>query len=148
MAHEVPVRPFPLTWNLDVFPRGRQQLIVLATEEYTLFSLLLGVSRGRSIPIFQEAFRSRLRNLLENIGWWQLPFLPMFTFAKRGNRSIIGSQNELLYLASVHLEGVSLPASDDDLRRVEECINGCPMSYLGMKSPVMALQERLVQSWQ
>jgi hypothetical protein len=143
---ESPVRPFPLTWNVDVLPWGQQQLIVLASEEYTLFSFLLGLSRGRSIERFQEAFRSRLKGLLDNIGWWQLPFLPMFTFSKRANRSIIGSQNELLFLTCAHLEGAGKPAGEDKLRQIEESINRCPMSYLEMESPVRALQTMCTQA--
>jgi len=108
-----------------------------------LFSVLLAMNRGRSVEIFQEIFRSRLRQLLENIRWWQLPYMPMITFAKRQNRSIIGSQNDLLRLACAHLETAALPLAEAALQHTEQQINRAPMSYLAMEAPERALQKLL-----
>ena len=138
LEREEPPRPFPLTWNVDLRAWGKQ-LLVLATEEYTLFSVLLAMNRARSVEAFQEAFRGRLKQLLENIGWWQLPHLPMITFAKRQNRSIIGSQNDLWHLTGAYLQDMPVPVSEGALQQVEMKINQAPMSYLGMESPDGAL---------
>jgi uncharacterized protein DUF6933 len=147
VEREIPPRPFPLTWNIDLLPWNRSQIIVLASEEYSLFSLLMGLSRKRSVETFQDAFRERVRQFLDNIRWWQLPYLPMFTFSRRQNRSIISSQNDLLHLTDAFLETASNPVSEAELRQVEEKINVAPMSYLGMDSPKLALQKLIQRQW-
>src|SRR5256885_6212108 len=62
-----PVQPFPQTWNLDVLSHGRSQLLVLASEEYTLFSLLVPTGRARNSESFLIPFRLRLLQLFENV---------------------------------------------------------------------------------
>src|SRR5438105_12750642 len=63
-----PVQPFPRTWNLDVLSHGRSQLLVLASEEFTLFSLLVPTRRVRNSESFLTPFRERLLQLFENVG--------------------------------------------------------------------------------
>jgi hypothetical protein len=142
VEREVPVRPFPQTWNIDDLEHGRQR-IILASEEYTLFSLLIPVSRSHKIELFQEAFRFRVRQLLENVQWWQIPYLPFLTFSKRSNRSIIGSQNDLLWLTTTYLQDHSSSVTQDVLEKIEQKINDAPMSYLNMDSPIDALMKAL-----
>jgi hypothetical protein len=121
-----------------VLSHGRQ-LIILASEEYSLFSLLIPVGRSRDLEAFLEPFRRRLRELFENIGIWNMAFLPCFRFCNRTNQSLIGSQNELWRLAKGSLNDGSKPASASDLLEIERDINSAPMSYLAMDSPREAL---------
>jgi hypothetical protein len=143
-----PVRPFPQTWNLDLLSHGRSQLLVLASEEHSLFSVLIPSDRCRNLERFQAPFRERLLQLFENIRLWDHPDLNQFTYSGRTDRRIIGSQNDLLYMTRQLLEDSEKPASAETLRGVEEELNSTPMSYLQMDSPMHALRgemERLTQ---
>jgi hypothetical protein len=135
---DLPVRPFPQTWNLDVLSHGRSQLLILASEEYSLFSVLIPTSRARSFDAFMTAFRERLLQLFENfrIRSADRPDLNQVTLVGRTDRRIIGSQNDLLYLTQQYLIGSAKPASAATLGMVEEQLNDAPMSYLAMKSPI------------
>jgi len=57
---ELPVQPFPQTWNLDLLPYGRSQIIVLASEEYSLFSFFIPLTRSTDFRLFFTAFQVRL----------------------------------------------------------------------------------------
>jgi hypothetical protein len=141
---EPPVQPFPLTWNLDVISHSRSQLLVLASEEYTLFSLLIPTGRARNPDAFLTVFRERLLELLENvrIRAGDLPDFGPVTLVGRTDRRIIGSQNDLIYLTKCYLEGSEKPASPETLKAVEEQVNSAPMSYLAMESPLEAFYRK------
>jgi hypothetical protein len=138
-----PVRPFPQTWNLDLLYHGRSQLLILASEEHSLFSVLIPSNRSRNLECFQTPFRARLLQLFENIRLWDHPDPDQFTFSGRTDRRIIGSQNDLLFMTRRLLEDSEKPASPEALLRVEEDLNSTPMSYLQMGSPVDALWREL-----
>src|ERR1700746_3270299 len=95
-----PVQPFPQTWNLDVLSHGRSQMLVLASEEYTLFSVLVPTARIRNINSFMTPFRARLLQLFENVPICSAdqPDLGLVTLVGRTDRKIIGSQNDLLFM--------------------------------------------------
>jgi len=143
-SRDPPVQSFPLTWNLDVLRQGRSQLLVLASEEYTLFSLLISTGSMRNWNSFLTLFRGRLLQLFENvrIRSADLPDLGPVTRVGRTDRRIIGSQNDLLFMASRFLEGAEKPASPETLRMIEEHLNGTPMSYLAMGCPLEAFQRK------
>ena len=89
-----PVQPFPQTWNLDVLSHGRSQLLVLASEEFTLFSFLIPTGRVRNSQSFLVPFRERLLQLFENvrIRSGDRPDLGPVRLVGRTDRKIIGSQ--------------------------------------------------------
>jgi hypothetical protein len=45
----------------------------------------------------------------------------------------------LIYQLRAHLEDAAPPLEGDQLRKVEDSLNQAPMSYLGMRSPRVAL---------
>jgi hypothetical protein len=137
-------RPFPQTWNVDLISNGPRQLLVIASEEFTLFSVLVSTGRGRNMNMFLEAFRERLLKLFEDTGIHSggRPDLNQFTFVGRTDKRIIGSQNDLIYLARCHLAEMIQPATPNALREVERGINDSPMSYLGMDYPLRAFQKK------
>jgi hypothetical protein len=139
-----PVQPFPQTWNLDVLSHGRSQLLVLASEEYTLFSVLVPTGRVRNADSFLTPFRERLLQLFENvrIRLAAQPDLGSVTLVGRTDRKIIGSQNDLLFMTRRFLDDSEKPASSETLRMIEEHLNATPMSYLAMGSPVEALRRK------
>ena len=139
-----PVRPFPGTWNVDLISNGPRQLIVLASEEHSLFSILVPTGRARRVNAFLDAFRERLLQLFEStrIHSADRPDLNEFTFAGRTDKRIIGSQNDLIYHAEAHLAEAIQPASPGTLRDIERALNDMPMSYLGMDHPLNALRKR------
>lgn len=142
VKHDPPVQSFPQTWNLDILSHGRSQLLVLASEEHTLFSVLVPTSRTRNLERFMAEFRARFFELLENIRIHSAdrPDPSQVMFAGRIDRRIVGSQNDLLLTANCFLMEAEKPASTDTLRMIEERLNETPLSYLGMASPIEALR--------
>lgn len=138
-----PVRPFPQTWNLDLLDHSRRKLLILASEEHSLFSVLISSDSSRNLECFQNLFRERLLQLFENIRLWDHPDLNQVTFSGRTDRRIIGSQNDLLFMTRQVLEDSEKLASPEALRRAEEDLNSTPMSYLQMDSPVHALRREM-----
>ncbi len=141
---DLPVGPFPQTWNVDLISNGLRQLLVIASEEYTLFSVLVPISRSRNLNTFLDGFRQRLLQLFEDAGIHSAdrPDLTQFTFVGRTDKRIIGSQNDLIYLARCHLAELIQPATPSALREVEQGINDSPMSYLGMDDPLRAFKKK------
>lgn len=94
--------------------------------------------------VFLEAFRQRLLQLFEDTRNHAAnrPELNQFTFVGRTDKRIIGSQNDLIYLARCHLAEMIQPATPSVLREVERGINDAPMSYLGMDDPWRAWQKK------
>src|SRR5262249_1568159 len=139
-----PDKPFPQTWYVDLFSNGPGQLIVLASEEYSLFTILVATGRARNLDTFLNPFRERLLQLFENfrIHSADCPDLDQFTFAGRTNKRVIGSQNDMIYFARLCLSEAIKPASPGVLRDVEQKLNDMPMSYLGMDYPSDAWQKK------
>jgi len=139
-----PVQPFPQTWNLDVLSHGRSQLLVLASEEYTLFSLLIPTSRGRNLSAFMTPFQARLLELFENVRIRSAdrPDLNQLRLVGRTDRKIIGSQNDFVFMTQEFLSDSEKPASQETLCRIEEHLNATPMSFLAMGTPLDALQRK------
>jgi hypothetical protein len=139
-----PAQPFPQTWNVDVLSHGRSQLLVLASEEYTLFSLLVPTGCARNSESFLNPFRLRLFQLFENlrIRSADRPDLGPVTLVGRTDRKIIGSQNDLLFMTRRFLDDSEKPASSETIRTIEEQLNGMPMSYLETESPIDALRRK------
>lgn len=137
----VPAQPFPLTWNVDVLAHGRSQCLVIASEECSLFSALISVSRAVHPDAFLIPFRERLTRLCGNI----YPAAAGVAFSNRTNRRVIGSQNDLIYLTQQALKDAEKSASTDALKEIEAWLNSTPMSYLGMGCPKDAWAERVKQ---
>lgn len=89
-------------------------------------------------------FRERLLQLFENVRIRSAdrPDLNKAKLVGRTDRKIIGSQNDLIFMAQQFLDDSEKPASQETLRKIEEHLNATPMSYLAMGSPVDALQRK------
>jgi hypothetical protein len=128
-------------WSLDVCSVSHLGRFVLFCEEDSLFTFVISSGYSRSLAPVLEGFHRRREELALELGLSGLaPFsFSTLRFGKRTNRHIIGSQNDLIYLLSGYLEGAELPLEGDQLRKVEDSLNQAPMSYLGMRSPRVAL---------
>jgi hypothetical protein len=128
-------------WSVDVCAISRLGRFVLFCEEDSLFTFIISSGYGRSLAAVLEMFHKRREELARELGLSGLtPFsVTTFRFSKRTNRHIIGSQNDLIYLLRGYLEDVAPPLEGNQLRKVEVSLNQAPMSYLGMKSPQVAL---------
>jgi hypothetical protein len=128
-------------WSVDVCTVSRLGRFVLFCEEHSLFTFIIPSGYGRSLAPVLERFHRRREDLAREPGLSGLaPFsFTTFRFGKRMNRHNIGSQNVLIYLLRASLEDASPPLEGDQLRKVEDSLNQAPMSYLGMKSPRVAL---------
>jgi hypothetical protein len=118
--------------------------LVLASEEYTLFSLLIPTNRERRLEPFLMEFRARLLQLFENvpIRLADQPDLNQVTVVGRTERRVIGSQNDMLFMTKRFLTESEKPASSGTLREIEEHLNATSMSYLIMDSPLEALRRK------
>jgi len=143
-APDPPVRPFPQTWNVDLLSNGRNQLVVLASEEFSLFSVLIPTGRARNVNAFLKAFRERLLLLFEHarIHSADRPNMEQFTFVGRTDQKIIGSQNDMMQNLRYFLSDSKGSASPDELRGMERVLNDTPMSYLAMESPLQAWRKK------
>jgi len=128
-------------WSVDVCAISRLGRFVLFCEEDSLFTFIISSGYGRSLGAVLEMFHKRREELARELGLSGLTRFSVttFRFSKRANRHIIGSQNDLIYLLRGYLEDVAPPLEGNQLRKVEVSLNQAPMSYLGMKSPRVAL---------
>jgi hypothetical protein len=113
----------------------------LFCEEDSLFTFVVSSGYRRSLAPVVEGFHRRREELTRELGLSGLaPFSSTtFRFSKRTNRHVIGSQNDLIYLLRGYLEEAAPPLEGGRLQKIEDSLNQAPMSYLGMKSPRVAL---------
>lgn len=140
---DLPAGRIPLTWNLDILAHGRNQLLIIASEDLSLYSLLIPVTRSRNANTFILPFQKRLAQLLPSP-----QHSVVGVISNRTNRRVIGSQNDLLFIARGHLEDAAKPATPSELQDIEEKLNSAPMAYLDMECPEVAfsrLMKKLTQ---
>jgi hypothetical protein len=132
--------PF-LDWSGHVFRANRVQHIIL-TNTATLYSHVF-LGRGITTPdAYEDRVRTELRAFLTAHGYRDLYVEHIAAedegaaFSKALNRSVIGSVNDMIFHAALHIEhyGRSLEA-------VEYRINILPMGALDMDSPAEAFHE-------
>ena len=128
-------------WSVDVCSVSHLGRFVLFCEEDSLFTFVISLGYGRSLAPVLDRFHRRREELACELGLSGLaPFsFTRLRFGKRTNRHIIGSQNDLIRLLCGYLEDATPPLEGDQLRNVEDSLNQAPMSYLGMRSPRVAL---------
>ena len=90
-----PVRPFPYTWNLTALEAGMNAPVILGTEEFTLFTVVL--SRGWESPFgeFLGDFENRVGRLLEDVRFPGRLKLKAFTITKLTDQRLIKFGNHL-----------------------------------------------------
>ena len=104
----------------------------MASEECSLFSILISVDRSQQIDSFLIPFQSRLAELFGNHNLQQPLDLTQAIYSNRTNRRVIGSQNDLLSITHELLKDVDKLPSPNLLQLIEKQINSAPMSYLNM----------------
>ncbi len=128
-------------WSVDVCSVSGQGRFVLVSEEHSLFTFAISSGYSRSMDPVLEVFKRRREELARELGLSGLaPFsFRTLLFDKRANRHIIGSQNDFIHLLRADLEDAGPPLEEERLQKAEDSLNESPMSYLGMKSPRIAL---------
>ncbi len=132
----LPPSPNPfLDWSADLFTADRTQYI-LFTNTATLYSM---VTFGRGVtsetPLFGDAIAA-MRDVLRADGLlpvFEQAIAPRFyptAIAKRENRSVIGSMNDLIIQARFRLVLDEVSPYD-----ASTYVNGTPMSYLDYRTP-------------
>jgi len=134
---------FPNVWYFDVFKPDGGERLVLASEENTLFSVLIPLGRSKNHESFLITFAERLKLVFADAAAWQKPDFSEQVFSGRTNRGIIGSQNDLIHLARVHLALLEHLPLVEALADVEGDLNSAPMSVLKTKSPERAFLAEL-----
>ena len=129
--------PF-LDWSGHVFRANRVQHIIL-TNTATLYSLVF-LGRGLTSPdAYERRVRAELRTFMTSHGYADVYAEHIAAddegaaFSKALNQSVIGSVNDMIFRATLHIEyyGRSLEA-------VRDRINTLPMGALDMDFPSRA----------
>ena len=130
--------PF-LDWTANLFMISRWQCIML-TNSCSLYSVVLagkGITNEKSLV---EQGLKALREYMAFDGTGYLfephaePHVDSVTFCKTGDRRVLGSMNDLIHNAKVHLLEMRLPMPLVNMR-----LNEMPMSVLDFRNPKEAL---------
>lgn len=132
--------PF-LGWYAETFVvRGYGRFAVF-TDEHTLFSYLVPTAGGKTLAEVMKGFHGTMDQFFEKMGLPGRPPREDVEFVKRGDRRVIGSQNELIFMACSHLQDNLPPLTDELFVELHDAMNDCPLSYLDMRSPRAAMWE-------
>ncbi len=126
-------------WSADLFTAARTQYILI-TNTTSLYSVVIygrGVTNETSffqdtVAAMQEVFKTDgLASVFEHIA----PAFCPVALAKRENRSVIGSMNDLIFQARLRLVGQQISPHD-----TSAFLNGTLMSYIDYERPRVAFQ--------
>jgi len=105
-------------WVVDLLKLGRGPLLVLIVHQDSLFTLLRPFAEVKSL----EHLGAEIARV------WPGYRLDATAICRNGNRRVTGSITDMKHLIRVHVRF-------DDLSVVEEKINDCPFSAIGMDHP-------------
>lgn len=136
-AYPLHDNPF-LDWTANLFMVSRRQCIML-TNSCSLYSVVLagkGITNEKSIAekslkcLHEYMLLDSTANLfVAHIA----PHMGSATFCKSGDRRVLGSMNELVFLAKSYLLEMRLPLPQVNMR-----LNETPMSMLEHHNPKLA----------
>ncbi|MBN1859077.1 hypothetical protein JW848_07735 [Candidatus Bipolaricaulota bacterium] len=135
----VTTNPF-LDWSADLFTADRTQYILI-TNTTSLYSIVVyGRGVTNETPFFQDTVAAmrdvfeadRLASVFEHI--IEPTFYPV-ALAKRENRSVIGSMNDLIFQARLRLVEQEISPHD-----TSGFLNGTVMSYIDYERPRVAFR--------
>lgn len=138
LGHDQAVSPSPnplLDWSADLFAANRTQYILI-TNTASLYSMVMYGKGVTSETRFLGDTIAAMRDVMKADG-----FLPIFedaiapsfypaALAKRANRSVIGSMNDLIYQARLRLVQGEVSPYDTSF-----FLNSTLMSYIDYKPP-------------
>ena len=137
----LPRDPNPFAdWTANLFTTHRTQYIIL-TNSASLYSIIFygrGITEG---DIFIDHAFSALSDQMRDAGYGAIfekhiaPLAGEFSFSKTGDRSLLGSMNDHVRCASVHLEYV-----EESLAAVAFKLNETPMGALDYRYPQNILE--------
>ncbi len=126
--------PF-LDWSAHLFTADRTQYILI-TNTATLYSMVIYGKGVTHDSLFLRDTIAAIRDVLEADGFSSVlqrvigPAAYQVTLAKRQNRSVIGSMNDLIYQARLRLIEQGFSPYDTSFY-----LNDVPMSYIDYQSP-------------
>lgn len=139
---EIPMHDNPyLGWSAHLFRAPRKQYILL-TNTASLYSIVI---RGKGVTTEGEFIKRAVRLLedfLEEDGYKLIfkrviaPALGEYVFCKALNRSVIGSMNDLVKNAEIHLDKRELSPFETAMK-----LNDMPFSALDYQKPREAFQQ-------
>lgn len=123
-------------------PFGR---FVIFSEATTLFTILIQTGSKRAIIFVINEFERRLQSLPERGKASGIKPVKPFPVAKRVDKRVIGSQNDLLHLLEANLYYEARPLTPSGILEIESRLNNTPMSFLQMKTPVAAFRDMVAK---
>ena len=141
----LPADPNPFSdWSAHLFTADRTQYILISNT-VSLYSMVM-FGRGMTDDCrFSDRITSYMGKFLRAddhefiFERWIIPWLDRVSFSKALNRSVIGSMNELVFLAKLHLiEGLLSPFD------VSHRLNEVPLSCLEHVTPRASFQHLAV----
>lgn len=105
-------------WVVDLMKLGKGPWLVLAVHQETLFTLLRWASAVKTLAQAAAEIAAVQRGRVPSV-------TPLY---KNGNRRVTGSINDMKFMMRYH-------ARFDDLAEIEDQINGCIFSAIGMDVP-------------
>jgi hypothetical protein len=142
----LPPSPNPfLDWSADLFTANRTQYIIV-TNNATLYTMVMF---GRGMPDasrFLQGALAEMRHRLESDGFSSAlqqiigPAASRIAIAKRQDRRVIGSMNDLIFQARIRL--ISGDTSPSETSRY---LNRTPMSYIDYSNPRAAFRSMVEQ---
>ncbi|MEI7685083.1 MAG: hypothetical protein WCL32_08655 [Planctomycetota bacterium] len=142
-----PLKALPLDenrfadWSASLFVAGRVQF-VLVTNTKSLYSMLMLAKGITDDGLFTDRALSDLREFViadgQEVAFRRhvVPATSSVRFAKALNRSVTGSMNELVRIATFFLEVRGLSPME-----VSTEIDETPMSAFGMKDPLFGIPQ-------
>jgi hypothetical protein len=141
----VPATAFPfhknplLDWTANMFMVSRWQCIII-TNSHCLYSVLLAGRGLSSESAFIDEGMTALREQMTLDGALQIydsqiaPHIDSISFCKTNDRRVLGSMNELVFLAKCDLLEIGLPIELVNIR-----LNETPMSMVRHHNPKLSL---------
>ena len=137
-----PVRPFPYTWNLTAVDVGMYSPVILGTEEFTLFTVLLPRAWMCVFADSLSEFENRVAGLLEDVQFPGSLSFKAFTVTKLADQRLVRFGN-FLAKELESLRGLAdTLSSSAGIRSIEERLNSNSVELLDGLTPVQALMRR------
>ena len=137
-ADDRPVRRFPQTWSFTAFAAGSEAHVVLAIEEYTLFTILLPHVWTGSLGDALIGFEDRVSELLYNARFHEGFQTVGFAITKLTDQRIASHAEHVTSAVRGSPELIEELGLIRGIRSIEESINSHPLEFLNGQTPIQA----------
>ncbi|MBN9692911.1 MAG: hypothetical protein J0M24_21910 [Verrucomicrobia bacterium] len=137
-ANDRPVRGFPQTWSFAAFAADSEAHVVLAIEEYTLFTILFPHVWTGSLGDALIAFEDRVSELLSNARSHEGFQTVGFAITKLTDQRIASHAEHVASVVRGNPELIREFGLIRGIRSIEERINSHSLEFLNGQTPIQA----------